>query len=239
MDEHGDEREEHPMDRSLNHGREFGPSAHELFDDHASRMLDIGSVAHRLSSRHRVGVGWSELSARIGRNDKPGVLFSAVASGILSEGELRRGLEDTWTTCEWPGRAAEHKVWRYLFELAGVDDDHYLHETELHDRAELRDSVRLYRAATEGHQTGLSWTTSFERAHWFATRLGAIAGRPHEVYETTAPYESVLATFHETRGEHEYVIDTGRIDPVMPAAVDRDKWQQLLGLKLRPERNAQ
>lgn len=227
------------MDRSLNDGREFGPSAHELFDDHASRTLDVGSAAHRLSSRHRVGVGWSELSARIGRNDKPGVLFSAVVSGVLSEGELRRGLEDTWTTCEWPGRAAEHEVWLYMFELAGVDDDHYLREAELRDCAELPDSVRLYRAAAEGHQTGLSWTSSFERAHWFAARLGAIAGRPHEVYETTAPRESVLATFHETRGEHEYVIDTGCIDPVMPAIVDRDKWQHLLGLELRLERHEQ
>lgn len=153
------------MDRSLNDGREFGPSAHELFDDHASRTLDVGSIAHRLSSRHRVGVGWSELSARIGRNDKPGVLFSAVVSGVLSEGGLRRGLEDTWTTCEWPGRAAEHEVWLYMFKLAGVDDDHYLRETELRDRVELPASMKLYRAAAEGHQTGLSRTTSFERAH--------------------------------------------------------------------------
>lgn len=83
------------MDRSLNDGREFGPSAHELFEDHASRLLDARNVAHRLSSQHRVGVGWSELSARIGRNDKPGVLLSAVVSGVLSERELRGGLEDT------------------------------------------------------------------------------------------------------------------------------------------------
>lgn len=68
-------------------------------------------------------------------------------------------------------------------------------------------------------------------------RLSAIADRPHEIYETTAPRDSILATFHQTRGEHEYVIDTGRIDPVMPAVVDRDKWQQLLDLDLRTARN--
>lgn len=225
------------MDRSLNDGREYGPSGHELFEDHASRLLDAGNVAHRLGSERRVAVGWSELSARIGRNDKPGALLSAVVSGALSERELRRGLEDTWTTCEWPGRAADHEVWLYMFELAGVNEDHYLHEAQLRDRAKLPDSVALYRAAAEGHQTGLSWTTSFERAHWFATRLGAIAGRPHEIYETTAPRESILATFHQTRGEHEYVIDAGRIDPVMPAIVDSDKWQQLLDLELRNDRN--
>ena len=228
MDEHGDERDEHPMDRSLNDGREFGPSARELLEDHASRIVEVGNAARRLSSQHRVGVGWSELSARIGRNDKPGVLFSAVVTGALSDRELRRGLEDTWTTCEWPGRAADHEVWVQLFELAGVDEEYYLHETELRDRALLPDTVHLYRASAEGHQTGLSWTASFERAHWFATRLGALGGHDHQIYEITAPREAVLATFHATRREHEYVIDTGRIDPTMPGIVDPTDWERLL-----------
>lgn len=86
----------------------------------------------------------------------------------------------------------------------------------------------MYRAAAEGYQTGLSWTTSFERAHWFATRLGALAGHHHRIYETDAPREAVLATFHETRGEHEYVIDTGRIDPVIPTEVEPAQWEYLL-----------
>ncbi|MBU1250542.1 MAG: hypothetical protein KJ659_01745 [Actinobacteria bacterium] len=179
-------------------------------------------------NRQTLRVGWADLSARIGRNDKPGVLFSAVVTGALSERELRRALEDTWTTCEWPGRAADHEVWVQLFELVGVDEDHYLHETELRDRAQLPDSVQLYRAAAEGHQTGLSWTTSFERAHWFATRLGALGGRHHQIYEATVPPEAVLARFHATRGEHEYVIDTGRLDQVMPDMVEPTKWEQLL-----------
>ncbi|MDO5676167.1 MAG: hypothetical protein Q4G35_01530 [Propionibacteriaceae bacterium] len=141
---------------------------------------------------------------------------------------LARRLEDTWTTCEWPGRAADHEVWLSMFELAGVDDDRYLNETELRDRARLPETLRVYRATAEGHQTGLSWTTSFERAHWFATRLGAIGGHPHQIYGLDAPREAVLAYFHATRGEHEYVIDTGRIDPTMPDLVDPGEWDRLL-----------
>lgn len=152
------------MERSLDDRRQFGPYGRELFEDHVSQFLEGASFVNRLGSPHTPRVDWAALSARIGRNDKPGVLFSAVVSGALTEAELRKGLEDTWTTCEWPGRAADHEVWLYMFELAGVDDDHYLHEIELRDRARLPETLRVYRAAAEGHQTGLSWATSFERA---------------------------------------------------------------------------
>lgn len=216
------------MDRSLSDGREFGPYGQELFEDHAAQLWEGRRRMGRLGSTQGPRVGWADLSARIGRNDKPGVLFSAVVTGILSERELRKGLEDTWTTCEWPGRAADHEVWVQLFELAGVDEDHYLNETELRDRAQLPDAVRVYRAAAEGHQTGLSWTTSFERAHWFATRLGALGGHHHQIYEATVPRDAVLATFHATRGEHEYVIDTGRLDRVIPDMVEPAEWEHLL-----------
>lgn len=216
------------MDRSLDGGREFGPYAHELFEDHASEVFDVAGLARRLGSQHRVGVSWGDLSSRIGRNVKPGVLFAAVVSGVLSERELRKGLEDAWTSCEWPGLAADYEVWVHLFENAGVDEDHFLNETELQERSHLPESVRVYRAAAEGHQTGLSWTTSFERAHWFGTRLGPIAGHSQQIYETQAPREAVLATFHATRREHEYVIDTGRIDPIMPTVVDPARWEELL-----------
>lgn len=221
------------MDRSLNGGREFGPYGQELFEDHAAQLLEGGGFMRRLGSAHAPRVGWVDLSARIGRNDKPGVLFSAVITGVLSDRELRKGLEDTWTTCEWPGRAADHEVWVQLFELAGVDEDHYLHETEVRYRALLPDTVQLFRAAAEGHQTGLSWTTSFERAHWFATRLGALSCHHHQIYEATVPREAVLATFHATRGEHEYVIDTGRLDQVLPDTVEPAEWEYLLETESR------
>ncbi|MDN5754991.1 MULTISPECIES: hypothetical protein [Micrococcaceae] len=222
------------MDRSLNDGRHFGPYGQELFEDHVSQLLEGGGLMRRLGNAHAPRVGWADLSARIGRNDKPGVLFAAVITGALSDRELRRGLEDTWTTCEWPGRAADHEVWVQLFELAGVDEDHYLHETEVRDRARLPGTVQLFRAAAEGHQTGLSWTTSFERAHWFATRLGAIGGRHHEIYEATVQREAVLASFHKTRSEHEYVIDTGRLDRVIPDIVEPAVWEHLLEEGDRP-----
>jgi hypothetical protein len=80
------------------------------------------ACAYRAGDRS-VTVEWAELSARVARADKPRLLAAAVSAGALSDVEFRVGLEDAWTTCEWPGRAAEHGVWVELFELAGVDDD--------------------------------------------------------------------------------------------------------------------
>lgn len=173
-------------------------------------------------------VRWPEHSARSGRNEKPGLLVGAVGSGLLSDpAELRVALEDTWTTCEWPGRAAEYDLWLTLFDMT-VEEGTFLDETELRPLDALPATLQLYRAAAPGYEQGLSWTTSFERAHWFATRLAWAASTTHRIYEIDAPRESVLASFHTTREEHEYVLDTRRIDPDDMREVLPEEWEYLL-----------
>ncbi|QIM16031.1 hypothetical protein G7067_05740 [Leucobacter insecticola] len=168
------------------------------------------------------------MSARIGRNEKPELLFSAVVAGALSDRELRKGLEDAWTTCEWPGRMADQESWLTLYAMAGVDEGHYLRETELRARLLLPETVHLYRAATEGHQADLSWTSSFPKAHWFATRFDGFGSRPLRIYEIDAPRVAVLATFNKARGEHEYVIDTGLLSQPVSDIVAPEAWEDLL-----------
>ncbi len=177
---------------------------------------------------------WEDLSARAGRNDKPAILLTAIAMDVLTDPQqMRIGLEDAWTTCEWPGRAADYDVWRYAFDVAGADGK-YLHEHELRDLSTLPETLPLYRAATEGHELGLSWTTSFERAHWLATRIGAVSGHPHQIFEIDAPRELVMAYFHETRGESEYVIDTsGLLDDDL-RVVEPAEWEYLLERERQP-----
>lgn len=171
---------------------------------------------------------WEDLSARAGRNDKPAILLTAIAMDVLTDPQqIRIGLEDAWTTCEWPGRAADYDVWRYAFDVAGADGK-YLHEHELRDLSSLPETLPLYRAATEGHELGLSWTTSFERAHWFATRIGAVSGHPHQIFEIDAPRELVMAYYHETRGESEYVIDTSGLMDDDLRVVEPAEWEYLL-----------
>ncbi|UNX53601.1 hypothetical protein MF406_11435 [Georgenia sp. TF02-10] len=155
-------------------------------------------------------------------------MLTAIAMGAMTDPqEIRIGLEDAWTTAEWPGRAADYDVWLMAFDVALVEG-HYLHEHELREHSALPETLRVYRAATEGHELGLSWTTSFERAHWFATRIGAIGGRPHRIMELDAPREWVLAHFNDGRGESEYVVDTTRMSEGGLREVIPEEWEYLL-----------
>jgi len=177
---------------------------------------------------------WADLSARAGRNDLPAILLTALAMGALSDPqEIRVGLEQAWTTCEWPGRAADYDVWLYAFGEAGADG-HYLEETELRSHTALPERLTIYRAATEGHELGLSWTTSFERAHWFATRVGAISGHRSKIYEIDAPRDLVLARYNDTRNENEYVIDTSDLGLDDLYEVTPDEWEYRLAGEREP-----
>lgn len=190
--------------------------------------LATGSPVRRQVPGQVPPMRWEDLSARAGRNDKPAILLTAISMAALTDPQqIRIGLEDAWTTCEWPGRAADYDVWLYAFDLAS-DDGSYLHEQELRERSTLPETLPLYRAATEGHELGLSWTTSFERAHWFATRIGAVSGHKHQIFEIDAPRDLVLAYFHDTRGESEYVIDTSGLLDEDLRVVAPEEWEYLL-----------
>ncbi|SBN95172.1 Hypothetical protein PFR_JS13-2_782 [Propionibacterium freudenreichii] len=203
------------------------PARGAMYDPGGHDLAREAGMNHGLA-RSQQSARWEDLSARAGRNDKPAILLTAIAADVLTDPvQVRIGLEDAWTTCEWPGRAADYDVWLMAFEVAGADG-HYLLEHDLRDRAELPDTLTLYRAATEGHELGLSWTTSFDRAHWFATRIGAIAGRPHRIFEVDAPREWVLAHFHDSRRESEYVIDTTPLVDTELQEVLPEEWEYLL-----------
>lgn len=198
--------------------------------------FDRDIPAHRLGGampdpdpvRDPLSRSWEEISARAGRNDLPGLLVTAVGTGVLSDpAELRIALENTWTLCEWPGLAATKDLWLTLFGMA-VEPGTYLEETQLQPIATLPTTLQVYRAAAPGHEDGLSWTTSFDRAHWFATRLGAISQQPHRIYEMDAPRDWVLASFHESRQEYEYIIDTTQVEGDVVREVLPEEWEYLL-----------
>ena len=54
------------------------------------------------------------------------------------------------------------------------------------------------------------------------------AGGTHRIYELDAPREWVLASFHDTRREHEYVIDLARGENPELREVLPEEWEYLL-----------
>lgn len=154
---------------------------------------------------------WAKVSARLGRNDFPAALVHAVIDGRLTDpAEIRIGFEAAWTMCEWPGMVMEREIWLALLERGHIDlREMYMHETLPRLAEYLPEEMVLYRGANEQNMLGLSWTTSFERAHWFATRMGAFAPGAHHVYKLTATRDIIVAHFNESRSsEEEWLVDT-------------------------------
>lgn len=70
----------------------------------------------------------------------------------------------------------------------------------------MEDSFTVYRGVTPGHNpNGMSWTTDFEKASWFANRFGS-----GYVIEGTVSKQDVLAYFGN-RNEEEYVIEAENV----------------------------
>ncbi|PCC16883.1 hypothetical protein [Brevibacterium aurantiacum] len=156
------------------------------------------------------------------------LLVEAAGAGILSDPrEFRIALEDTWTSTEWPGRAATRELWLALFEMA-LELGTYLEETELRPVQALPETLSVYRAAAAGHEDGISWTQSFEKAHWFATRLSVVARRPHRIFKMDAPRNAIIAAFDQSRGEQEYVINTTLIEDTARREVRPEEWEYLV-----------
>lgn len=89
-------------------------------------------------------------------------------------------------------------------------------------------TVEIFRGCRREHLAGLSWTTDFHTAVWFAMRQRS-RGLVGEVYRAVAPAEAVLADFggeHST--EHELVVNPEKIGTVSRAALSLEDKESLL-----------
>lgn len=178
---------------------------------------------------------WSEVSARAGRNDMPTILFYSIMDGRLTDkAQIALGIERAWTGCEWPGITFDsnasgevsRQAWHSIF-MHALETGEFLDETTPRDLTALPEELTLYRGAPESHKIGMSWTTDFERAHWFATRMNVLFGGG-KVYRITIPRDWVLAKFHEARSESEYVLDVLDIEDEEIEEVPETEYQKLL-----------
>ena len=145
---------------------------------------------------------WSQVSARLGRNDLPWCLSHHL--DVLPQSEIAKGLADAWTMCEWPNRVGDNWAWECKFKLGLPDFKGFIDDKGVvHDTSELPETLTLYRGAHKDHIDGMSWTSELLTAKWFCERLGR---QDMAIYTITIPRDLVLAKF-DGRGEHEYVIN--------------------------------
>ncbi|WIB65891.1 hypothetical protein [Curtobacterium sp. MCBD17_040] len=150
---------------------------------------------------------WAETAGRLSRNEYPEALaVAALQDETLTEvTEVAAGIEQAWTTAEWPARALSVQLWLYLFERV-IDNGEYLRDAQVRPLTDLPELLTLYRGATQQHAVGMSWTDDLDRARWFAGRFNDVGGSTGVVWTVTVPRELVLARF-DGRGEREYVLD--------------------------------
>lgn len=153
--------------------------------------------------------------------DLPRFAILTMAANCWTYEGGREIVERAWTLPEWPGQY-EREHWLRLFAQTDficsereAGKDCPLHDDE-YDQQGDGEPITLYRGALKGEQRGLSWTTSRERAEWFARR-GDMTGRGRQMYvwEAQVPRESTLAHF-TNRMEDEIVADVRglRVVPV-------------------------
>jgi hypothetical protein len=152
---------------------------------------------------------WADTRARLGRNDLPAALATAVFEETLtSADEIAAGIAEAWQACEWPLQQMEASVWIWLFSQV-LNPHQYLRRASIVSQIGLPPFTRLYRGAAPGHAEGMAWTTNRERANWYATRF---AHREGHLYTIEAASHMVLARF-PGYPDDEWVLNSALFEP--------------------------
>lgn len=118
-----------------------------------------------------------------GRNSGPDLMCDCLIAKTIDTPVLAEVIATVWSLAEYP-ESAGSELWLLLFGRAGFTID----GTPAQRPAE---PMVLYRGAVPEMSRRMSWTTSRQKAQWFAGRFGDLFGEAF-MYTTTAPPESIL-----------------------------------------------
>lgn len=146
---------------------------------------------------------WQRLTARLGRNDYPYVLFTNWHDLALHE--KPQAVLESWSRSEYPERLADRELWVMAFDEVGYQVDFEVMERE--DDPDLPDPVTLWRGCTPDRVDGMSWSLDRDRALWFANRWNGLKNGDTGLYRIEIPHEFALARC-TGRDENEVIVDT-------------------------------
>lgn len=121
----------------------------------------------------------------------------------MTDDEYWETLGSIWVDSEniWQSR----DVWSEMLESDRPNRNKIMTADEIADFEKLPDEITVYRGHIKGkNEDGLSWTTSEEKARWFANRLATGDDEP-DVASGTVKKSDVVAYFTR-RGESEIVV---------------------------------
>ncbi|MFZ2237975.1 MAG: hypothetical protein WAV90_00370 [Gordonia amarae] len=145
------------------------------------------------------------------------------ADGVFDKKRCAAALVEAWQLNPTPCMFMQAGDWLDFFELAEVEiraSGHGYSGTG---------HVNIFRGCPREHLSGISWTTDFHTAVWFAMRSRS-RGIIGEVYCAVAPAEAVVADFREgiCSHEQELVVDPARIGKIYRARLSIEDKELLL-----------
>lgn len=164
--------------------------------------------------------GMDALILSAGRIHGPALLWEAWQEGCIGRHEVTALVADVWCMTEHPDRDLDWPCWRAMFDAAG-----YTKDGKRSPRP--RKMRRLYRAATEEHKDGHSWTEDRAAAEEFLTRGGRDAFAPIVWVADAEPWRLLAKTHRDPDdgSEAQYVVETDGL-AIQPADVPDDLWDR-------------
>lgn len=122
----------------------------------------------------------------------------------LDKQDLGKYLKEVWISCDYVNIDKNISRLKYSSLFKKADKHTLMDDEEYEIFTNMPDTITLYRGInkTSKHpMDGMSWTSDFETAFWFANRF---SNQDWIVYTLNVPKEYVLAYFSH---EEEYVVD--------------------------------
>ena len=124
----------------------------------------------------------------------------------LSDKDFAEYLADAYVSEEMPNLNPNIKPTEIVKWFKRADKRILMDDEEYDKWSNLSDTVTVYRGVSHnGTENGISWTTNYDTAKWFADRFSTDEHRAR-IYQADIPKEHCLCCF-DCRGEHEIIVD--------------------------------
>ena len=133
--------------------------------------------------------------------------FLKFTKDYLCEEDFCNLLSTAWIGEEFPSRDTNVSMKQLCNWFRNANKKFLMSEKDLEIYNNFDDTVTIYRGVQAGNYKGMSWTTDYKTAKWFANRFKGNG----KVYKTEVSKSDILAYF-SCRNENEIVIDVTTIN---------------------------
>jgi hypothetical protein len=181
-------------------------------DDNKKRAIDFRFGIMEETCKDMASFFWM-----INKADRLTVLHLFSNIGGMN-GEYESILKDAWVSTEFPHQTA---IPQLIAMFKRADCNKMMDGADKKKLAELPDEITIYRGLQDkrAKRKGLSWSLSYDKALWFATRWNSPDAR---VLEARIKKKDVFI-YTNQRSEEEVVVDPGKLKGIRNVEINSEK----------------